>query len=210
MCLMNQASEQRNPVLLVHGIWDTRKVFRRMVAFLKSGGWQVYDLDLQPNDGTKGLDDLAEQVANKVETTFAPEQPFDLLGFSMGGIVSRYYVQRLGGIKRVQRFITLSAPSHGTRIAYFSQGLGAIQMRPSSAFLRDLNRDAQMLSQINFTSIWTPFDMMIVPAKSSMMPVGENITVSVLTHAWMLTDSSSLKAIANALSAPIRDFQKIK
>ncbi len=201
---MNQVNQQRNPVLLVHGIWDTGKVFRRMIPYLNEGGWKVYDLDLVPNHGVKGLDDLAQQVANKVEATFGLEQPFDLLGFSMGGIVSRYYVQRLGGIKRVKRFITLSAPNHGTTIAYFNQGLGCVQMRPSSGLLKDLNSDVAMLSQINFTSIWTPFDAMIVPADSSKMPVGENVVVPVLTHAWMLTDSKSLNAIATALSAPIK------
>lgn len=197
-------NQQRNPVLLVHGIWDTSKVFCKMIPFLSEGGSKVYDLDLKPNDGTKGLDDLAQQIVDKVDATFAPEQPFDLLGFSMGGIVTRYYVQRLGGINRVQRFITLSAPSHGTLIAYFHQGLGCVQMRPQSDFLRDLNSDAAMLSQIDFTSIWTPLDMMIVPADSSRMPIGDNIVVPVLIHAWMLTDKKSLTAIANALSAPIK------
>ncbi len=201
---MNQVNQQRNPVLLVHGIWDTGKVFRRMIPFLNERGWEVYDLDLVPNDGAKGLDELAEQIADKVESTFGEEQPFDLLGFSMGGIVSRYYVQRLGGINRVQRFITLSAPNHGTLTGYFNQGLGCVQMRPNSALLRDLNTDVEMLSRINFTSIWTPYDMMIVPASSSKMSVGDNFTVPVLVHAWMLKDEKSLSAIATVLSAPVK------
>jgi triacylglycerol lipase len=204
---MTQVNRQRNPVLLVHGIWDTGRVFRRMIPFLNERGWKVYDLDLAPNNGTKGLDDLAQQVVNKVESTFGREQPFDLLGFSMGGIVSRYYVQRLGGINQVQRFISLSAPNNGTAIAYFNQSLGCVQMRPNSALLRDLNSDAQMLSQINFTSIWTPFDTMIVPADSSRMPVGDNVVVPVLNHAWMLVDQKSLNAIATALSAPVNSEQ---
>jgi len=201
---MNQVNQQRNPVLLVHGIWDTGKVFRRMISFLNELGWEVYDLDLAPNDGAKGLDELAEQIADKVESTFGTEQSFDLLGFSMGGIVSRYYVQRLGGIDRVQRFITLSAPNHGTLTGYFNQGLGCVQMRPNSALLRDLNSDIQMLSRINFTSIWTPYDVMIVPASSSKMSVGNNFIVPVLVHAWMLKDEKSLSAIATVLSAPIK------
>jgi triacylglycerol lipase len=204
---MTQVNRQRNPVLLVHGIWDTGRVFRRMIPFLNERGWKVYDLDLAPNNGTKGLDDLAQQVVNKVESTFGREQPFDLLGFSMGGIVSRYYVQRLSGINQVQRFISLSAPNNGTAIAYFNQSLGCVQMRPNSALLRDLNSDAQMLSQINFTSIWTPFDTMIVPADSSRMPVGDNVVVPVLNHAWMLVDQKSLNAIATALSAPVNSEQ---
>ena len=200
---MNNLIQQRNPVLLVHGIFDTGRVFHRMVPYLMQKGWTVYDLDLVPNDGNMGLDQLAQQVADYVNATFSPEQPLDLVGFSMGGLVSRYYVQRLGGINRVQRFITLSAPNHGTWIAYCRQGLGCIQMRPDSAFLQDLNRDAAMLEHLDFTSIWTPYDLMIFPANSSQMPVGRNAIVPVLTHAGMLTDSTSLAALASALASPV-------
>ncbi len=201
---MNHMIQQLNPVLLVHGIFDTGKVFHKMVPYLKQKGWTVYDLDLLPNDGYVGLDNLAQQVANYVDTNFAPEQPLNLIGFSMGGIVSRYYVQRLGGINRVQQFITLSAPNNGTWIAYCRQGVGCIQMRPDSALLKELNRDAAMLEQISFTSIWTPYDLMIVPANSSQMPVGKNVVVPVLTHAGMLTDSRSLAAVASALETPAK------
>ncbi|NMG06476.1 triacylglycerol lipase [Brasilonema sp. UFV-L1] len=197
---MNHIEEKRNPVLLVHGIFDTGRVFDQMIAYLKQRGWMVYDLDLIPNNGNLGLDTLAEQVADYVDATFEPEQSLDLVGFSMGGIVSRYYVQRLGGINRVQRFVTISAPHHGTWIAYCRQGVGCIQMRPDSVLLQDLNQDADMLRQINFTSIWTPYDLMIVPANSSQMPVGREVIVPVLNHSWMLSDSRSLAAVAEALT----------
>ena len=62
-------------------------------------------------------------------------------------------------------------------------------------------------SRINFTSIWTPYDMMIVPASSSKMSVGNNFTVPVLVHAWMLKDEKSLSAIATVLSAPVNSYQ---
>jgi triacylglycerol lipase len=120
----------RNPVLLVHGINDTRAIFQRMAPYLSDLGWSVYDLDLIPNNGYLGLDQLGKQVADCVAQTFATEQPFDLIGFSMGGIVSRYYVQRLGGIDRVQRLITIASPHNGTWIAYALDRLGSIQMRP--------------------------------------------------------------------------------
>ncbi|MBO3461790.1 esterase/lipase family protein, partial [Aetokthonos hydrillicola] len=188
-------SKQRNPVLLVHGIFDTGRVFDSMIPYLKNRGWTVYDLDLLPNNGNGRLDHLAEQVADYVNSTFLPQQPIDIVGFSMGGIVSRYYVQRLGGINRVERFITLSAPNNGTWVAFCHLGAGCIQMRPNSTLLEDLNRDAAMLEQINFTSIWTPYDLMIVPANSSRMPVGRQITVPVWTHAAMLTDRRSLAAV---------------
>lgn len=201
---MNDITVQRNPVLLVHGIFDTGKVFHKMLPYLQQKGCTVYDLDLEPNDGYVGLDQLAQQVADYINATFPPEQPIDLVGFSMGGVVSRYYMQRLGGIDRVQSFITISSPHHGTWIAYCNFGLGCVQMRPDSNFLQDLNRDVDILKQVNFTSIWTPYDLMIVPANSSRLPVGTEVIVPVLTHARMLTDIRSLAAVAEALSTPVK------
>ncbi len=159
----------------------------------------VYTLDLVPNNGDVGLDELAKQVANYVALNFPPAQPFDLLGFSMGGIVSRYYLQRLGGINRVQRFITISSPHHGTFIAYGSWRSGCVQMRPNNAFLLDLNLDVQMLKELKFTSIWTPYDLMIVPAKSSQMPIGKEVVLPVWLHSWMLKDTRVLDVVAEAL-----------
>ncbi|YAF96035.1 MAG: lipase family alpha/beta hydrolase [Nodularia sp. CChRGM 3473] len=205
---MNTKNQQRNSVLLVHGIDDTGSVFRQMTGYLRQLGWSVYTLDLVPNNCDAGLDVLAQQVADYVATNFAPEQPLDLVGFSMGGIVSRYYVQRLGGINRVQRFITISSPHHGTVIAYASQRPGCLQMRPNSAFIQDLNSDALILEQLNFTSIWTPYDLMIVPANSSQMPLGQEVIVPVALHSWMLTDSRSLAAVAAALAEPIKPYHQ--
>ncbi|NEP40047.1 MULTISPECIES: triacylglycerol lipase [Okeania] len=188
-----------NPVLLVHGIFDTMRIFDKMSRYLKKLGWEVYSLNLVPNYGILGLDKLAEQVANYVDKIFPPNQPFDLIGFSMGGIVSRYYVQRLGGIERVERFITISSPHNGTLTGYALNLAAPTQMRPKSAFLEDLNQDIALLEQINFTSIWTPYDAMILPARSSQIPVGKDIKINVLLHAWMVSDEKVLKLIVEEL-----------
>ncbi|NEP85808.1 MAG: triacylglycerol lipase [Okeania sp. SIO2C2] len=188
-----------NPVLLVHGIFDTMRIFDKMSRYLKKLGWEVYSLNLVPNYGILGLDKLAEQVANYVDKIFPPNQPFDLIGFSMGGIVSRYYVQRLGGIERVERFITISSPHNGTLTGYALNLAAPTQMRPKSDFLEDLNQDIALLEQINFTSIWTPYDAMILPARSSQIPVGKDIKINVLLHAWMVSDEKVLKLIVEEL-----------
>ncbi|MHC5613857.1 MAG: esterase/lipase family protein [Nostoc sp.] len=192
---MNIENQQSNPVLLIHGIDDTETVFHQMRNYLIQRGLSVHTLNLVPNNGDVGLDELAKQVSDYVTATFASEQGLDLVGFSMGGIVSRYYVQRLGGINRVQRFITISSPHHGTVVAYASQRPGCVQMRPDSIFLKDLNSDAVILGQLDFTSIWTPYDLMIVPANSSQMSVGREVIVPVPLHPWMLTDSRSLAVV---------------
>lgn len=205
---MNQA-RTRNPVLLIHGIFDTTRIFRLMSAYLRGQGWEVHSFNLRPNYGLAGLDRLAGQISDYVDKTFPPGQPFDLVGFSMGGIVSRYYVQRLGGLDRVQRLIAISAPHHGTWTAYFYPTLGAAQLRPYSPFLCDLNRDIDALNQINFTSIWTPFDAMILPASSSRVPVGEEILIDILLHAWMVRDSRCIKAVEKVLMAPAKIGRRV-
>ena len=195
----------RNPVLLIHGINDTGAVFYKMAPYLSALGWSVHDISLTPNNGIVGLDELAQQVADYIAKTFPPEQPLDLVGFSMGGIVSRYYVQRLGGMERVQRFITISSPHQGTVAAHLSERPGCIQMRPNSPFLQDLNRDVRVLQQLNFTSMWTPFDLIIIPANSSQLPVGREVVLPVPTHPWMLTDTRSIKVVTQALSEPLNN-----
>lgn len=206
----------RNPLLLVHGLTDTSHKMRKIASHLRDLGWQVYDIDLIPNNGNAKLEVLAQQVADLVERTFAPDQQIDLIGFSMGGLVSRYYVQRLGGIadrssrstisqkNRVQRLITISSPHKGTISAYFSLRPGCVQMRPESEFIAALNRDVDSLNRLSFTSLWTPFDLMILPPTSSQLGIGREIMLPVLTHPLMVFDIRCLDAIVEILSQPIQ------
>ncbi|MBO1061647.1 MAG: esterase/lipase family protein [Aphanizomenon sp.] len=195
---------KQNPVLLVHGINDTGAVFNKMAFYLRQQGLSVYTVDLIPNNGSEVLEKLAQQVANYVNDTFEAARPVDIVGFSMGGIVSRYYIQRLGGINKVQRFITISSPHKGTIIAYGTWLAGAVQMRPNSDFINDLNADFKMLKQLNFTSIWTPYDLMILPATSSRLGIGKEVTIPVILHPLMLTDTRTLTIVADALREPVK------
>jgi triacylglycerol lipase len=192
---------ERNPVLLVHGLYDTVAKFEVLSAYLDQLGWSVHSLNLQPNDGFAPLNDLAEQVADYVDQTFESGQSIDLLGFSMGRLVTRYYLQRLGGVERIKRYITISAPNNGTLTAYSLPLKGIRQMRMNSPFLQDLNQDHdQYLSQIQVTNLWTPYDLMIFPAHSSKMGIGREISVPVAVHGWMVRDRRVMKLIASALS----------
>jgi triacylglycerol lipase len=193
-----------NPVLLIHGISDTLRKFDIMATHLEAKGWSVHRLNLTPNYGIACLTELAQQVDDYIKTNFPDEQPIDLVGFSMGGVVTRYYLQRLGGIKKVQRYVSISAPNNGTLMAYGLPLKGVQQMCPNSEFLQNLNRDHhKLLQQINVTVIWTPYDFMIVPAKSSQMGIGIEKQFPVLFHAWMVADQRVLNAVTEALSTPI-------
>jgi triacylglycerol lipase len=197
-------NSNRNPILLVHGLMDTSYKMRKISSHLYNQGWQVFDIDLVPNNGDSKLEILAKQVADLIERTFSPDRSIDLLGFSMGGLVSRYYLQRLGGIDRVQRFISISAPNNGTIAAQFSLRPGCMQMRPNSQFMTDLNSDVDRLKSLNFTCLWTPFDMIILPPSSSQLGIGTEISIPVVAHPLMVSDERTLKAITHALSQPVK------
>lgn len=194
----------RNPVLLVHGINDTVSKFKTLQSYLTDHGWSVHALNLTPNDGSAPLEVLAQQVADYVSDRFPPEQPIDLLGFSMGGVVTRYYLQRLGGHQKVQRYISISAPNRGTWLGFSLPLPGVRQMSPGSQFLVDLNRDHhQVLATLKVTIIWTPFDLMILPAISSQLGLGKEIVLPVPVHSWMVSDRRTLTVVKEALLEPL-------
>ncbi|MBN1542236.1 lipase [candidate division KSB1 bacterium] len=185
--------------VLVHGIFDTPAIFARLSHVLRRQGWICLAVRLRPNTGRVGLDRLAVQLKSDIDRCIPCEQPIDLIAFSMGGLVARYYLQRLGGLHRIRRLITVSAPHQGSRLAYLLPNRGGRQMRPHSAFLADLNRDADCLKAVDPISLWSPWDLSILPAKSSILKVGRSIKVGVPLHVLMLWSRSSIESIVQVL-----------
>ena len=188
------------PVVFVHGIWDTAAVFDRMAAELGKAGWQTYAISLKPNDGSASLPHLAEELRKFIDDRLGTERRFNIVAFSMGGLVARSYVQRLGGLPRVIHFVTISSPHHGTTTAYLENLMGVLEMRPGSAFLLDLNGDVDRLSEISFTSIWSHLDLMIQPADSSRLPFGRDVEIPVVLHPLMMTDPRVIDAVMATLA----------
>ena len=119
----------------------------------------------------------------------------------MGGLVTRYYLQRLQGHQQVQRYISISAPNRGTWLGFGLPRAGVWQMRPGSRFLQDLNQDCHYhLAPLAVTVLWTPYDLMILPPESSRLGLGKEIAVPVPIHSWMVSDSRVLHQVEQALS----------
>lgn len=189
----------RPAVVLVHGLWNTVNIFGRLQVYLERQGWDVHAVSLIPNNGDIGIDQQAEQLHRFVELSLGSRQPFYLVGFSMGGLVSRYYLQRLGGLWRVRRFVGVVVPHYGSALAWFRWNIGGRQMRPGSSFLADLNWDMEQLLACRPLSLWTPYDLLVLPAYHCCLPIGENQRLLVTSHDGMLQDERSLRAIATAL-----------
>ncbi|MEL6139751.1 MAG: alpha/beta fold hydrolase [Cyanobacteria bacterium J06628_6] len=190
----------KNPVVLVHGLWNTVDIFWQLRSHLTNLGWDVYGLSMTPNNGDIGIDEQAHQLRDYIHQTLPPDQTLDIVGFSMGGLVSRYYLQQLGGLKLAQRFVSVATPHYGSVLAWTRRNVGGRQMRPGSRFLRHLNQDRARLETLQVTTIWTPLDMLVIPATSCRLSVGQDMQVLATSHNSLLREAPALDAITTALS----------
>lgn len=188
-------------VVLVHGIYDTGAVFDTFATKLREQGYEVIQPDLVPNNASVGLDKLAMQVKYAIDKAYGPQSMVHIVGFSMGGLVSRHYLQKLGGAARCATFITISSPHHGSMLSYLSWGEGITHMRPGSTFIRDLEQGDEVLKHMILRSYWTSYDLMIIPAHSSVWAPAVNIHVPVLLHPWMLDDVRVQRGVMEVLHA---------
>ena len=192
------------PVLLVHGIWDDGRRFDAMRAALERAGLgPLATVDLRPNDGSARIESLAEQVeaaATDLLASAATER-LDIVGFSMGALVSRFWVQRMGGKERARRFVSISGPHRGTATAWVMPLDGARQMRPRSELLRDLDADEDPWGEVEVHTVRTPFDLMILPPSSSRLPFAHfEHEVLVPMHRFMITHPRALSMVASILA----------
>jgi triacylglycerol esterase/lipase EstA (alpha/beta hydrolase family) len=193
------------PVLLVHGIWDSSSRLLPLKTGLERRGLgPVHALDLVPNDGRASIAALGEIVAREAEALAAREGTprVDVVGFSMGALVTRWYIQRGGGKERVRRFVSISGPHAGTAVAYALPFAGVREMRPGSPMLRDLAADADPFGVVEVHCLYTPFDLMILPATSSILSGARSVRrFGVPMHRFMITDEGVLDHVAGVLRA---------
>ena len=194
----------RAPVLLVHGIWDSGRRFDAMrTALERDGGARVHTIDLTPNDGRAPIRDLALQVAERADTILRESgaAQLDVVGFSMGAIVTRYRIQKCGGHQRVRRYVSIAGPHRGTVHAWLSPFTGVRDMRPGSALLRELEATDAQWGDVEVHCFWTRFDLVIVPARSGILATARSVReFPVAMHRWMITDARVLAAVVETLA----------
>jgi triacylglycerol lipase len=192
------------PVLCVHGIDDTGSKFNRLRCALSQRGFKTVEaMDIQPPDGSISFEKMAVQIQMAASQLLVKSQAekIDLVGYSMGALASRYFIQQLGGKSIVRNFISLAGPHNGTWMAYLRPGIGCRQMRPGSAILRQLDADPDPWGQVKVASFWTPLDLSVLPASSACLPQAENRRFWVGLHPLMVVDRRVIQAVIQVLSS---------
>lgn len=110
----------------------------------------------------------------------------DIVGHSLGGLIARYYVQRLGGDQRVRTLVTLGTPHSGTTVAPLAGAHPVVrQMRPDSPVIEELRSPAPGC-RTRFVCFWSDLDQIMAPIETACIDhpdlIVENVRVSGIGH----------------------------
>ena len=192
----------KRPIFLVHGLWNNPKLFEKLIKKIKEDDYQLYRPHLPHKFGKTSLIDLASDLDSKIKELVGTEIEIDIVGFSMGGLISRLWLQNHNGYLRTKRFFSVGTPHFGTYTAqiiptYFMAGIA--DMKRGSSVLSQLNNDLTSLEKVECSSFFTKWDLMSFPGWQAKLSIGESFQLPVLTHKQLITHSTSLDILAEKI-----------
>jgi pimeloyl-ACP methyl ester carboxylesterase len=188
-------SQNYNPVILVPGInasWNWHVMFNNI--FSDSWGWfpgvHVYDSLMQTlkNEGfdvyvafydwRKSNQDSAFQFLKaKIDEVkvLTGTSKVDIVAHSMGGLISRYYIQSDQFENDVERFVMLGVPNNGSSDAYSPWEGGVIPRNWGTLYKTGIDVYLWYLRQMVYTQTESNYELIheYVPSLGELMPTYE-------------------------------------
>jgi pimeloyl-ACP methyl ester carboxylesterase len=188
----------------VHGIIDNHSIFTLLDRALRRRGFRTvsaYDYGLLTQD-IRSASQLLGEAVEKLAADTGYEQ-IHVIGHSLGGLLARYYVQRLGGDARVHTLVTLGTPHAGTRLAQALRTLPLIgQLTPQSSVIRELAEPAPDC-RTRFLAFHSDIDHVVWPSRNARIDHPDlqatNIAVRGVGHLSMPNNGRIAATIAEAL-----------
>ena len=194
---------ERNPVVFVHGWNSSGAVWDAMTERFRADGWPDDYLVAwsynwaQSNETTAAeLDALVDDVLARTGARYV-----DVVSHSMGGLSTRYYTKDLGGDGRVDAWVSLGGPNHGTNTANGCFTVSCTEMRVGSRFLRSLNRRDETPGAPRYATWWSACDLVIQPQTSTPLDGATNTRTACLSHGALTTDSTVYAGVRDWLAA---------
>jgi triacylglycerol lipase len=178
------AAQARDPILFVHGWNSSASTWNTTVSRFRADGWTVAETNTWSYNTAQSNATTAQQLATKVDQIRAATgaAKVDLISHSMGGLSTRYYVKNLGGGAKVDDFVSLAGPNHGTNTALLCFQTSCQQMWPGSSFLNQLNAGDETPGAVHYGTWWSPCDEVINPDTSTILSGATNTQTSCLSH----------------------------
>ena len=192
------------PILLVHGIIDNHAIFTVMERALRRRGFQTlsaYDYGLLTHNIPRAAVRLGEAI-EKLSAATGYER-IHVIGHSLGGLIARFYVQRLAGDRHVHTLLTLGTPHHGTQLAWAAPLLPLVrQLTPNSSVIHELAEPAPGC-RTRFIAFYSDIDHLIVPSSNARLDHPDlnvrNVAVRGIGHLSMANNGHIAFTIAEEL-----------
>ncbi len=192
------AANTNDPILLVHGWRGSPGTWGDMIARFAAEGRTAVAIDLLTEDNVKNAAQIRDFIKARGWTKV------DLIGQSMGGLSTRYYVKTLG-TSVVDTYVSLGTPQYGIYSACFLFQSSGGQMCPSSSFIRNLNTGDDTppgsgATAVSWTTIYSTGDS-YVPNSASRLDGGAcHVQVSGVSHNDMDNDAGIFAHVRAAVN----------
>ncbi len=192
----------KRPILFVHGYNSSASAWDTMVANFKAAGYVDAELRRWSYDYRLSNKTTAEDIRTRVDTIRAETgwDKVDVVTHSMGGLSSRYYLKNLGGSAKVDDWVSLGGPNHGTNTANYCGATSCVEMREGSSFLTALNSDDESPGAVSYATWWSPCDSVINPDSSVAVAGATNTNTACLSHSQLRTDANVFTQVRDTVA----------
>jgi triacylglycerol lipase len=196
------SASAQDPILFVHGYVESASLWNTMIANFEKDGYPKSYLSAYSYNTSQSNKIDAEEVKTKVEALLknTGAAKVDIVAHSMGSLNSRYYIKNLGGEAKVDDWVSLGGPNHGTETANFCFSASCVEMRVGSTFLKELNATDETPGAVSYGTWWSPCDEIINPDSSVALSGATNTKTACISHTALTTDST--------VYAQVREFVK--
>ena len=180
--------------LIIDGIWGSHRRWERLRSRIAKevGPCTIWRYD---NSGRVSIEALAKALSSQLRQL---DVPVNLIGYSMGGLVIREAL-RQSPESKVKKVALLNSPNHGSAAAFFVPLSACREMRPGSAFLRQLNAAPWTYPTL---VTWCPYDLMVFPGSSGRWDKANVLLrTDVPMHLWPVFSVEIHRSITAFLSS---------
>ena len=178
------------PILFVHGWSESESLWSTMIRNFEREGWRREELNNWRYNTSQSNVRTASEVKTKVEEILrrTGATRIDLITHSMGALNTRYYIKNLGGTEKVEKFVSLGGPNHGTSTANLCFEASCVEMRIGSEFLTRLNEGDETPGSVSYATWWSSCDEIINPHESVLLSGATNTEAGCVTHVGLTTN----------------------
>jgi len=192
----------KRPIVLIHGLWNNSDIFKQVFKKLDKHEVEYFAPTLLHKFGMVSIKELAKSLDKEIVYNFGIETEIDIVGFSMGGIIGRYWIKKLKGFKRTKRFISIGSPHKGTLTAQIIPRYplkGISEMKINSGLLKELSLENNRLDYIDCISFYTIWDLMVFPGWKAYLPRGKKISLNILKHKNLVRNPYAVNEIVKEI-----------